>query len=156
MLKKILLIVLVLLVLIQFIRPKANVSSDPTPAALKAHYPLPDSVQAILAVACYDCHSNNSRYPWFDKVAPASWLVAYHISGGKRHLNFDTFNDYPVKRKVKRLKDISEVLEDGSMPVSTYTSVHKDARLTDAQKKLLKDWAAGLAKSIADTTKATL
>lgn len=156
MLKNILLILVVVLVLIQFIRPKANVSTDPTPAALKAHYPLPDSVESILATACYDCHSNNSRYPWYDKVAPASWLVAYHIKGGKRHLNFDTFDDYPVKRKVKRLKDISETIEKGEMPISTYTAVHKDARLTPAQKKILMDWADGLSRSIADTTKAQL
>jgi hypothetical protein len=156
MFKKILLTFLVILVAIQLYRPAKNQSQEPTPAALKNHYPLPDSVEVLLAAACYDCHSNNSRYPWFDQVAPVSWFVAYHIRGGKRHLNFDTYDDYTVKRKVKRLKDIAETLENGTMPLSTYTDVHKDARLSPEQKKMLIDWAESLAKSIADTTKATL
>ncbi|TDW99212.1 heme-binding domain-containing protein [Dinghuibacter silviterrae] len=156
MLKKILIGILVFVVLIQLIRPAPNVSSAPDPNALKAHYPLPDSVEAVLRVACYDCHSNHSRYPWFDKVAPVSWLVAYHIKGGKRHLNFDEYFAYPVKRKVKRLKDIAETVENGSMPLSTYTWAHKDAVLTEAQKKLIIDWADSLGKQIADTTQAKL
>jgi hypothetical protein len=156
MVKKILLGVIVFAGLIQLIRPSRNISDAPDPNALKAHYPLPDSVEAVLRVACYDCHTNHSRYPWFDKIAPVSWLVAYHIKGGKRHLNFDEFFSYPVKRQVKRLGDIAETVEDGTMPLSTYTWAHKDAILTQAQKKLLMDWAVGLKKQIADTTHAAL
>ena len=152
MVKKILLALVAFLLLIQLVRPARNETTAQAPDALKAHYPLPDSVEAILKVACYDCHSNNSRYPWFDKVAPVSWWVAYHIRGGKRHLNFDTFYALPVKRKVKRLQDVAETVEDGSMPLPPYTWAHKDAILTPAQKTILTDWARGLRRQIADTS----
>jgi hypothetical protein len=156
MVKKIIIITVAVLLLIQVIGPGKNVSPAPTPNSLASHNVLPDSVDAILKVACYDCHSNNSRYPWYDRVAPVSWFVAYHIRGGKKHLNFDEFFSYPVKRQVKRAKNIAETVEDGTMPISSYTWMHKDAILTEAQKKILIDWADSLRKQITDTTKATL
>lgn len=156
MVKKILIAVIVFAALIQLIRPTPNTSSAPNPNALRAHYPVPDSVEQVLRVACYDCHSNHSRYPWFDKVAPVSWLVAYHIRGGKQHLNFDEFFAYPVKKQAKRLRDMAETVEDRTMPLSTYTWAHKDAILTEAQKKILIDWATGLRQQIADTSRAAL
>ena len=156
MIKRVLLVIVLLFLLIQLIRPAKNQSSAPTPLSLKAHYPLPDSVEALLAVACYDCHSNNSRYPWYDCIQPVTWFVNYHISGGKRHLNFDEFEGYPVKRKVKRLKNIVETIQNGSMPLHTYTWVHKDAILTPAQTQILCNWADSLRKQILDTTKAAL
>lgn len=156
MVKKILIVLIAIVVLIQLIRPASNTSSAPDPNALARHYPVPDSVAHVLSIACYDCHSNHSHYPWFDKVSPVSWLVWYHIKGGKRHLNFDEFYAYPVKRQVKRLKDIAETVDENAMPISTYTWAHKDAILTPAQKKLLIDWADSLRKQISDTTHAVL
>jgi hypothetical protein len=153
MIKKVLLVIVLLLVLIQFIHPAKNESSAPTPMSLKAHYPLPDSVAAILEIACNDCHTNHSRYPWYDRIQPVTWFVNYHISGGKRHLNFDEFAGYPVKRQVKRLKDIVKTVQDGTMPLHSYTLAHKNAILTAVQKQLLCDWADGLRKQITDTTK---
>jgi hypothetical protein len=156
MISKVLLVFVLLFVLIQFIRPAKNESSAPAPLSLKANYPLPDSVASILEVACNDCHTNNSRYPWYDRIQPVTWFVTYHISGGKRHLNFDGFAGYPVKRQVKRLKDIVKTVQDGTMPLHSYTWMHKDAILTPAQKQCLCNWADGLRKQIIDTTKAAL
>ena len=156
MVKKILVVLVAIVLLIQLIRPTRNTATAPDPNALSAHYAVPDSVAHLLNIACNDCHSNHSRYPWFDKIAPVSWLVAYHIKGGKKHLNFDEFYAYPVKRQVKRLRDIAETVEENAMPISTYTWAHKDANLTPVQKKMLIDWADSLRKQITDTTNAVL
>ena len=156
MVKKILIALAVFVALIQLIRPARNESPvEATPTiALKSHYPIPDSVEHILKAACYDCHSNHSRYPWFDKVAPISWFVAYHIRGGKRHLNFDEFYNMPRKKRIKRLHDIAETVGDATMPLSTYTWAHKDAILTPVEKRTITDWTAILIRqmSVEDTT----
>jgi len=154
--KKVILIIAGLFILIQFIRPAKNESSAPTPLSLKAQYGLPDSIDRVLKVACNDCHSNHSTYPWYDEIQPVTWFVTYHISGGKRHLNFDEFASYPIKKQVKRLKDIVKTLEADAMPLHSYSRVHRDARLNAAQKQLLCDWATSLGKQISDTTKAAL
>jgi hypothetical protein len=154
--KKAILTIVGVLILIQLIRPGANKNEAPSPQALTAHYMVPDSVLTALKVACYNCHSNNTAYPWYDQVAPVSWFVAYHVSRGKKHLNFDEFEAYPVKRKLKRLKDISESVEEGTMPISSYTWMHSEAMLTASQKKLIIAWADSLHHQIADTTKAAL
>jgi hypothetical protein len=156
MVKKILIALAVFVALIQLIRPARNESPvEAAPSrALSYHFPIPDSVERILKAACYDCHSNNSRYPWFDKIAPVSWFVAYHIRGGKRHLNFDEFYNMSRKKRLKRLHDIAETVGDGTMPLSTYAWAHKDAILTPGQKTIITGWTDILIRqmSIEDTT----
>lgn len=154
--KKAILIVIGILLFIQLVRPGKNKSDAPTPQALTAHYTVPDSVLTALKVACYSCHSNNTTYPWYDQIAPVSWFVAYHVSRGKKHLNFDEFEAYPVKRKLKRMKDISESVEEGTMPISSYTWMHSEAILTPAQKKAIIAWSDSLYHQIQDTTKTAL
>jgi len=154
--KKAITIIAGLFILIQFIRPAKNDSSAPTPLSLKACYGLPDSVEQVLKVSCYDCHSNHSDYPWYDRVQPVMWFVTYHIHGGKSHLNFDEFAAYPVKKKEERLKGIVKTLQLNAMPLNSYTWIHRNARLSAAQKQMVSDWAASLGKQIADTTKAAL
>ena len=135
--KKILLALAAVLVLIQFYRPEKNISTEQSADAIELHYNVPKNVGTILQTSCYDCHSNNTKYPWYNNVQPvASWLNS-HVIDGKKHLNFDEFNAYPLDRKIKKLKEIGETLEENEMPLSSYTLIHGDAKLSDAEKKCL-------------------
>ena len=142
MLKKILPGLVVVLVLIQFIRPEPNLSDDQTHnIALK--YPVPADVKQILEVACNDCHSNKTGYPWYSKVQPMGWWLANHVNEGKRELNFSTFTRMPVAVQKHKLDETIEMIEDKQMPLASYTflGLHKGADLTDAQREILVKWA---------------
>ena len=102
----------------------------------------PPAVQAILRTSCYDCHSNETVWPWYSKVAPTSWLVARDVTEGRRHLNFSKWSKYnPEKVASLRARIVREVGQ-GDMPPWYYTFKHRDARLTEAQRKVLTTWAA--------------
>lgn len=141
MIKKILLVLLAVLVLIQFFHPKKNVSTGPSPNGIAAVYPVPDSVQQLLAVACNDCHSNNTRYPWYNNIQPVAWWLADHVSDGKKELNFDEFKTFSPRRQYNKMKSLVHEIEDGGMPLNSYTIIHKDAVLSPAQKQQLVSWA---------------
>ncbi|HLP96444.1 MAG TPA: heme-binding domain-containing protein, partial [Saprospiraceae bacterium] len=107
-------------------------------------------VNTILEVACNDCHSNLTRYPWYANIQPvASWL-ANHVDEGKRELNFSTFTTRKVAVQNHKFEEIIEMVNEGEMPLGSYTWTHRDAVLSDAQKKLLVEWA----QSCMDTLKA--
>lgn len=138
--KPILLGLAAILLLAQFIRPAKNQSNVLTNNISKK-YPVPDSVQAILQVACNDCHSNNTVYPWYAEVQPvASWL-AQHVEEGKGELNFSNFTARSVAVQNHKFEEIIEMVKEGEMPLASYTWIHRDAILTEAQKQRLIDWA---------------
>ncbi len=145
--KKILLGLLVLLALAQFIRPARNLSNDQT-NHFSTKYPLPDSVRAILEVACYDCHSNNTRYPWYAEVQPVAAWLANHIDEGKRELNFSSFTTRRIAIQNHKLEELIKLVREGEMPLSSYTWIHRDAILSQAQKDLLINWAQSTMDSI--------
>jgi hypothetical protein len=147
--RKILLAVIVLLVAIQFIRPSRNLSADHT-AAINASYNVPDSVMHILKRSCFDCHSNHTNYLWYFNVQPLGWWLQHHVNEGKEHLNFSEFTTYPLKDQIHALKETAEQVEDGEMPLSSYTNVHKEAKLSEADKALLIRWASTLSEEIAN------
>lgn len=147
--KKIILGLFVVFLAIQFIRPAKNVSSAPASKDdLATLYPPPPAVRQLLAVACYDCHSNRTRYPWYAEIQPAGWWLASHINDGKRSLNFSEFGTYTAKRQGSKMGKIADELTDHSMPLPSYLWIHHDAKLTDAQTNLLTDWAEGLQEKI--------
>ena len=147
-LKKILWVILLIFLFIQFYRPEKNISTEQTADAIELHYNVPQNVHTILQTSCYDCHSNNTKYPWYNNVQPvASWLNS-HVIDGKKHLNFDEFNAYPLDRKIKKLKEIGETLEENEMPLPSYTIIHGDAKLSEADKKMLTDWANSLSNGL--------
>jgi len=135
---------LVLLLAIQFIRPEKNLGNAAGPGELKAHQPVPPAVQDLLERACYDCHSNHTRYPWYANVQPVAWWLAAHIEDGKRHLNFSEFASYPAKKAAKKAAEIGDEVGEHQMPLKSYTLMHPEARLTPAEIKLLTDWAEAL------------
>ncbi|MCB9851060.1 MAG: heme-binding domain-containing protein [Phycisphaerales bacterium] len=102
----------------------------------------PAEVKAILKRACYDCHSNETVWPWYSKVAPVSWLVASDVHEGREQLNFSTWASAGAEQKAHRAHEAWEEVEEGEMPLWFYTPLHPDAKLSDADKQALKDWSA--------------
>jgi hypothetical protein len=100
-------------------------------------------VLTIFKTACYDCHSNNTRYPWYSNVQPGGWLLASHIKNGRSALNFSEFGSYSQRKQTSKLKAIVNSLNDGTMPLKSYTLIHADARLSKDEKTLIINWAAG-------------
>ncbi len=131
---------LALLVLIQFFRPEKNLSNDQS-GHIRAKYPIPESVEATLQVACYDCHSNYTRYPWYADVQPVAAWLANHIEEGKRELNFSTLTSRRAAVQHHKLEEIIELVREGEMPLGSYTWTHRDAILSAAQKDELIGWA---------------
>ena len=139
--KKILLAIGIVIIAIQFIHPAHNTSKQIMATDITKLVPVPDSVQTILKNACYDCHSNNTAYPWYSNVQPVDWFLANHVSGGKHNLNFSEFGSYTPKRQVNKLSGISNEVEDDGMPLWSYRLIHKNARLTANEKTLIINWA---------------
>ena len=126
---------LVLFGLIQFYpRPAKNISPVVTDESIEKLYPVPDSVMSILKSVCYDCHSNNTHYPWYSNIQPVALFLNRHIVEGKKELNFDEFGSYTRRRQQSKLKAIANQVRDGEMPLSSYSILHKDARLTSGQR----------------------
>lgn len=144
MLKKISFTFLAVLVIIQFIRPGRNTDSGPHPADISNAYALPDGVHDVLKNKCYDCHSNNTAYPWYTNIQPVGWWMASHVNEGKDELNFSTFGEYPKERADHKLEEIIEVLEEGTMPLKSYLWVHRDAVVTQEEAQVIAAWIASL------------
>ncbi|MBS1680929.1 MAG: heme-binding domain-containing protein [Bacteroidetes bacterium] len=143
--KKILLGFLAIIVVIQFIRPQRNEGSLDGPNEIAKKYPVPAEVQTILKQSCYDCHSNNTRYPWYANVQPVGWWIQYsHVNDAKRHLNFSEYATYSEKKAKHKFEEIVDEVKEGEMPLGTYTFMHGDAVLSAEQSKTLTDWAASL------------
>ena len=149
MLKKIIVGLIILLAVAQFVRPEKNLSAGVSPNDITLKHPVPADVKNILQRACYDCHSNQTHYPWYAEVQPVAWWLDSHIKDGKRHLNFSEFAAYPAKRAAKKLTEVVDEVENHVMPLPSYTWVHPEARLTPAEIKLLVDWAEALGQEIA-------
>ncbi len=109
--------------------------------AVTAEIQAPGEVQQILERSCYDCHSHETRWPWYSQVAPVSWLVAHDVDEGREHLNFSTWNALSEKTKSKAKQEIAEVVEKGEMPVAYYVPLHAEAKLSDEDKKKIRAWA---------------
>ena len=142
MFKKIALGLLAILVIIQFFRPEKNLSDDQTHnIALK--YPVSGEVKGILRVACDDCHSNKTAYPWYVNVQPVAWFLDNHVQEGKGELNFSTFTKLPVAVQNHKFDEIIEVVDEKEMPLKSYTflGLHQEANLTDQQRQLITKWA---------------
>ena len=128
------------LVFIQFIRPASNISMKDYPADISRIYPMEGKIKGILRNSCYDCHSNNTNYPWYSQIQPSGWWLASHIKKGKEELNFNEFGSYSFRRQQSKLKAISNTIKDGTMPISSYTIIHKNARLSKAEQDLILNW----------------
>jgi hypothetical protein len=138
--KKILLTSGILFIVIQFIRPGYNKSSQILTTDISKVITIPDTVLTLLKNACYDCHSDNTDYPWYSNVQPMGWLMAYHIKQAKNQLNFSAFGSYPQRRQLSKLDGIANSIKDDIMPLKSYKIMHKSARLSAVEKSLLINW----------------
>ncbi|RKS55063.1 heme-binding protein [Gillisia mitskevichiae] len=141
-LKILAIVALIALIVIQFF-PKNYNQSETIPASdFIASYNPPKEVEAILRASCYDCHSNNTEYPWYNRVQPVNWYLADHVDEGKSELNFSEFGEYSQKRKDHKLEELIKEVKNDKMPLDEYTWLHQEAKLTDDDKKVLMDWVA--------------
>ena len=138
---------------IQFSRPQKNISSPGVTAADFGRLPAPPAdVQHTLQAACYDCHSNHTRYPWYAEVQPMGWWLAAHVKDGKRELNFNEIGTYSPARQAKKLKAILQEVAEQEMPLQSYTWAHRDAKLTATQLAGLRSWLAQAQASLTAVT----
>ena len=133
-------IVVAVVLAIQFIPVERNVSTVPAGQSFEKTEKVPANVAAILKVSCYDCHSNNTLYPWYSVLQPGAWFMAQHIKKGKEELNFDEFNNYSKRRKKAKIKSIISQIEKDEMPLKSYRMMHGNARLSADEKKELLDF----------------
>ncbi|WP_347374905.1 heme-binding domain-containing protein [Aequorivita sp. Q41] len=143
MLKKVVKITLILaliaLVAIQFCRPEKNSEGYKSVALFETETKPTPKVVAILKENCYDCHSNQTVYPWYSEIAPFSFFLEDHIKDGKKHFNVSDWKNYSVKKKEHKLEEFLEMVEDDEMPLQSYTLIH--GNLSEEDKKLLLQWA---------------
>ena len=147
--KKILVIVLTIFFAIQFIRPSKNTTTnDSLKNDISSVYPVPENVRNILKSSCYDCHSNNTYYPWYSNIQPVGLWMQFHVDEGKLELNFNEFASYDKKKQHKKLEEIAEEIKINQMPLPSYVKMHKEAKLTQDEKYILTDWVNSLQNSI--------
>ncbi|MEO8712226.1 MAG: heme-binding domain-containing protein [Parafilimonas sp.] len=141
-------ILLIVFVAIQFIRPQKNIHPGLEPNDISAIYTVPADVDSILVVACKDCHTNNTRYPWYNNVQPVAWFLANHVDDGTHSFNLNEFATYPIWRQYDKISEVKKQIDTSEMPLSSYTWIHKDAILTDAQKNVVEGWSENIKKEM--------
>ena len=146
--KIIAIIALVVLVGIQFVPTERNQSDIVPVTDFMLVNNVPKTIQKKLQVSCYDCHSNNTQYPWYNKIQPVTWFLEDHIKEGKAELNFNEWDSLSSRRKKSKLRSIIKQIESGEMPLSSYTLIHKDAKFSDREKKELIEWITQLKDSL--------
>ncbi|MBX2892293.1 MAG: heme-binding domain-containing protein [Saprospiraceae bacterium] len=131
-----------LFVLIQLIRPdQKNPVIDSSVDFQNVANP-PTEVLAIMKDACYDCHSFETKYPWYSKIAPVSWWLANHIAEGREHLNFSEFGKLGGEDLAEIMEEVPETVQEGEMPLPSYTwaGLHPKANLSSTQRNVLIQW----------------
>lgn len=146
--KKILIVLLVAFIIIQFFPiDKTNPATNDGMDFLKIKN-TPEPIANIIKNSCYDCHSNETEYPFYSNIQPVAWLLKNHIDEGRIELNFSTFATYEPKRQAHKLEEATEYVEQKKMPLESYTLGHQDAKLTDEQRKQLADYFRKVQKEI--------
>jgi len=150
------LVLLSVFIIIQFFHPTKNISTDISiyKNDISTIYIIPDSIHQILKTSCYDCHSNNTQYPWYNNIQPIAWWLNHHVKEGKRALNFSEFVSYSIRKKYKKLDGLIKEIQSDKMPLSSYTLIHRYAILTTDQKEKLINWATVIRDSIKTNTPA--
>ena len=100
-----------------------------------------DAVRAVFVRSCYDCHSNETKWPWYSSVAPVSWVIARDVKEGRGHLNFSSWQDYSQERRRRLAEEIYEEVSEGKMPLGAYVFIHRKARVAPGDIEALRKWA---------------
>ncbi len=149
--KILLVIIVILFIAIQFIPSSQNMGGQELTTDISKSVIMPSKVHSVLKNACYDCHSNNTYYPWYSKIQPARLIMDTHVKEGKEELNFSEFGSYSTRSKINKLKGLANSIKDNIMPLSSYKLMHKNANLSNEEKNLIINWALQTSDSL--TTK---
>jgi len=150
MFRKIMLVLLAALIVIQFFHPKKNKAEGPQPNYIGNTFAVPEEVKSIMGKACNDCHSNNTRYPWYASIQPVHWWLNKHVVEGKKKINFDEYTHRPLRYQYHKMEEVIDLVKEGEMPLNSYTWTHKDAKLTEEERSKITGWA----QSVMDSMKA--
>ena len=131
---------LVVFVAIQFIPSNRNESETAFITDFMSVNMVPENINNKLRVSCYDCHSNNTVYPWYNKIQPVSWFLEGHVAEGKSELNFSEWDNYSNRRKKSKLKSIISQINEDNMPLSSYVFIHGKAKLSKMEKEAITEW----------------
>jgi hypothetical protein len=141
-------IILALLIVIQFFQPDRNITKAASNDDIFFQVQSDQLVRKNLVNACYDCHSNNTRYPFYANFAPVSWMMNKHIIEGKEQLNFSEWGKYDKKQQLKLMTEICEVVTSGEMPLKSYTFMHSSAILNDKEVESICAWTETASEEI--------
>ncbi len=138
-----LLLLAVLIAGIQFVRPtRTNPLEDPS-KTIFADATVWQTVPKTIERACLDCHSSRTRWPWYSRVAPVSWLVTHDVAEGREHMNLSAWAEYDRAQKSALLADVCKLVKAHSMPLPIYITMHEEAKLTDQERLEICSWAEG-------------
>ena len=147
--KKIIWITLIVVIIgIQLIPVNRPENDDDLSKDLIANNQIPENISNILKNSCYDCHSNQTNYPWYAYVAPVSFLIVHDVNEGREELNFSEWENRNKSKKAKALDEMAEEVEEGEMPMEIYLIMHSNAKLSDEQRKEFAEWAENYAESL--------
>ena len=139
--RKIVITGFVLFLLMQLYQPARNKDNgELLPSHITKLFSMPDSVNVIFVASCYDCHSNNTRYPWYSYIQPGRFIMERHIRNGKKDLNFSEFGNYSKRQQESKLKSSSKQVKSGDMPLASYILLHENAKLTASQRETVVRW----------------
>lgn len=137
-------ILVIIFIVIQFFRPDKFSSNEITNEDITKNMQINENVMNILNCACMDCHSNKTKWPWYSNIAPVSWFVTHHVNEGREEMNFSTWSKYPKGKQEKKLLEICEMVTENEMPLTSYTILHSNAKLTQEDKDILCNWIKSL------------
>lgn len=126
----------IILIAVQFV--PVSRSNPPVTSEIQT----PENIKTILKTSCYDCHSNETSWPWYSRVAPMSWLVVNDVNEAREEMNFSTWGEYSQKKISKKLEEIWEEVDKGNMPLWQYVILHPESRLTDQDKIEIHNWVS--------------
>ncbi len=140
--KKVGIVIILFFVLIQLIRPAKNIQPQKSISThdISTVYKMPENVKVIFQGSCYDCHSNNTEYPFYSNIQPFGWWMQFHVDEGKLELNFNEFATYPPDKQRKKLDEIVDEVKKEKMPLPSYLVLHKGAKLSQDEKSATNNW----------------
>jgi hypothetical protein len=150
MLKRIVLGLALVFAAMQLFRPDRTNPPLDAARSVQSAAMVPPEVGAVLKRSCYDCHSNETRWPWYSGVAPMAWGVANHVKEGRAELNFSDWGTYSVRKRVALLEKMCDEVREGGMPLKQYLWLHRDATLSEADWKSVCDWSMDEAGRLGD------
>ena len=140
--------VIIVIIALQFFKPDTVNPVEDKSKFITSKHQIPDIVFQKLEQSCFDCHSYRTKWPWYSNISPVVFLINRDVKEGREHLNFSVWTDYDKSRMMDKLDGIVTEVKDGEMPMSIYLPMHPEAKLSEADVKLLTEWAKNLKDSL--------